>query len=131
MASAIYQPASGSNNKVDVSKSTQGLIISHSEYDEKYERDINATLKLVGINHQTLTLTFLKFDLEDKNCKDYLNVSHGSMTERFCGKDCKDNGQCRREFFAVDAIILHFVSDSHMKKKGFLLLYSGKKFSIA
>ena len=131
MASAIYQQASGSDNKVDVSKSTQGLIISHSEYDEKYERDINATMKLVGINYQTLTLTFLKFELEDKDCKDYLDVSYGSMTKRFCGEDCKGNGQCRREFFAVDKIILHFVSDSHMKKKGFQLLYSGKKISIA
>ena len=126
MANAIYQPAIGSDHTVDISNVTQGLIISHSEYDEKYKSGINATLTLVGINLPSFTLTFLKFELEDNNCEDYLDVSYGSMSQRFCGDSCKNIDQCTHSFFDFEELKFQFVSSSEDQKKGFLLHYKGK-----
>ena len=129
MANAIYQPAIGSDHTVDISNVTQGLIISHSEYDEKYKSGINATLTLVGINLPSFTLTFLKFELEDNNCEDYLDVSYGSMSQRFCGDSCKNIDQCTNSFFNSKELKFQFVSSSSKQKEGFLLHYTGKSLA--
>ena len=134
MTSTIHTSPPILNNVIDARNCRGGFILSHSGIndEEKYDNNINSSLKIININHQQFTLGFLSLQLhihEDDEregiCSDYLTIYHGNEVESLCKAEPNEIFPQDRVIFAEE-VLLTFVTDDRHRDKGFVLHFKGK-----